>query len=416
MLKDSGIYYEPAPINSPLAPSFVQQLFHTSRLERNQNPTVNNVNLRKSYMIDSSAKEDKSPEPPLTTPYKFKRGDNNNKDHLEVEEIDNPLHLYFDLEVKPENYNSTRLEQLKNMFVKFQEAERGLSECINFHIYIFSKYKDNINKTNTNWGQVDNLSRSQELTEIQNKCDQSASIIRQSIFQVQQSYPQKQNSSEIIHEDANSIESRTGPGNLFRQVTTEPNSNRNYPGSTKNVEDDQIDYNNRKSPNFVSWLTTNAPVVTNAFGINEKDSSKATTSVNMMDENMPRRTILPEGEIEITKIITKELSNGSVTSVADGYEVLPNSDFITNNIISAEENTETTLRTDHHNDLVEIKGHLYFLFGDKPIPARFMQQPGGEINVAMDGFSLCTQMLQTNQSTFMNLLCNCIQQKKCSFS
>ncbi|CAH0578158.1 unnamed protein product [Chrysodeixis includens] len=411
--KDSGIYYEPAPFNSPLAPSFVQQIFRTSRLPPIPNPTINGINLRQSYdTIDSLVGDDIPRHPPLTTTDKFKRDENMHTEPLGFDEIENSLHLYFDLNLKPENYSNTRLEELKLMFTKFQEAEKGLSECINFHIYIFSKYKDNIHKTNTNWGQVerDNLSRSQELTEIQNKCGHAASIIRQSIFEVKQSYPQKQNSSDINKDDSNFT--RTQDILYTNETVTNKNNDNDY--STKTAIEEP-----GNSPN----------VVNDVFRINvsEKDLSKSTSYVNMIEDNTPHRALVLEQEVDITKIITKELSNGSITSILDGYEELPNSDFITYNDISStsEESTEETITTGFMNtnidkidqsDLVEIKGNLYFLFGNNHIPARFMQQPGGEINIAMDGFSLCTQMLQTNQSTFMNLLCNCIEQKKCTQS
>lgn len=390
--EDSGIYYEPVNQNYSSQDLILRFLNHKILITNTS---------------QSSAVQDRHDENHSRTTNKYKRTDGKYPKSKE-DSNEQLLHLYLDLDLDTtKNNNRSQIEELKKMIENFQAVEKDLSECINLHIYIFSKYVDTNMKTNTNWGQNaknDNLSNSLVLTEIQSKCEQPVSIIKQSIYQIQQGFSQEEPAGEYLQKEEeilNRVESTT-------KYTT---------GSNNSVD----------GKSETTTLTTHSTDDVPAETIHDYDITPTTSfydNSTLFDDNqnfrsttMPERTLLTEEDMKIPRILTKELSNGSVTSVVDGYEEIPNSDFITDVVTSTVSyNAVSVSNSDEivEPDLAEINGSLYFSFGDEHIPARFIQHLNGSLNVALDGFSMCNHVLKVNTSHFMNLLCKCISLQNCT--
>ncbi|XP_068619567.1 putative uncharacterized protein DDB_G0285119 [Battus philenor] len=143
------------------------------------------------------------------------------------------------------------------------------------------------------------------------------------------------------------------------------------------------------------------------------DSEEPVTST------IANRKVYNENEIPLQKIITKEYSNGTLLSVVDSTEALPNNDFsfeyvdntqstelFTNNY-NDNDNTSHDYEsyitqmptTEHYKSAQEILDHdgiiigkLYFVFDQEHIPAKFIQRPNGEIHVGIDGPTLCYKL------------------------
>lgn len=355
------------------------------------------------------------------------------------ETIEPPLHLYLDIGITSENDNSPQLEELKKMFENFQTAEKNLSECINLHIYIFSKYIDTVNKTNTIWGrrvQHDNLSNFQQLTEIESKCNQPASIIKQSIYQIKHFLTRKDKTTEITLDEQDTVYSNDSYQETKAQNSTNEFGNVNasdvYPAALSTrltVGNNKIDVTGNatiqtKKSEDVKYHTKDSTVYDE---INPAVATDPTDYGDQGSTNKMIRTEISEKDMVLPRIITKELSNGTLLSVVDGFEDVPNSDFILanedHNIVTTPSKDAAIPNTDLlktnidkivPSHVVNIHGNLYFSFGEKQIPARFIQQSDGELDVAIDGFSMCNQMLEHNLSNFMNSLCKCIIRKNCT--
>lgn len=364
-----------------------------------------------------------------------------------------PLHLFLDIDITSENSNSPQLEEVKNMFESFQAAEKNLSECIDLHIYIFSK---------SIGGRVPNknLSSIRQLTEIENKCDQLASIIKKSIYQIKQSLSREDNTNELaqdVQDTVNTADSNKeteaqyatnefGHGNTATDMypnalATNPTDdiystatetadtvankmdklqfdNKNLQHANHNFSYDELLVKNNEITSTISFyedstvynkVKLTAFTDTTAYGELEATSKTGRKEFNEKDMIIPR-------------IITKEFSNDTLMSVVNGYENITNSDFINNTIISTPSNNESNSNLDLiksnidkivQSDIVNIYGNLYFSFGDKQIPARFIQQSDGQINVAIDGISMCHQFQGNHTSKFMNSLCKCMIHKNC---
>lgn len=489
MIKDSGIYYEPAKLNSSENISFDEQKFYTFNLTSSPHSRLNphNNTKYKEHPNTFHTSELLAAQDAINENSNFSHKYKRRIDLLQnkgIETNGDPLYLYLDIDLRTsEKSNQTQLERVKNMFENFQTSENDLSECINLHIYIFSKYIDTINKTNTNWGhkvEHDNLSSSEELTEIQKKCGQPANIIKQSIYEIKQNFPQKEQTSQteqveqidennesispnkyiVPQSESRNIENTTTLSDLYTTLTTfadnDVKSKTNILSGNIEVqlqsdkqytEHDALNSfgNNNQSHDPNSAFTLNSPILNEKKLLNitkhitiEEAIAAGVTQLSVNENLTTRETnrvVYGEEEIQIPRIITKEFPNGTFLSVIDGHEEIPNSDFNTNGYTIPKDADESTISyfRDNLNDLttnpdlllannnnimksdfVELQGNLYFLFGKKQIPARFIQQPDGELNVAIDGFSLCGQMLEENTSKFMNLLCNCLQLQNCT--
>ncbi|XP_028164670.1 uncharacterized protein LOC114355838 [Ostrinia furnacalis] len=64
----------------------------------------------------------------------------------------------------------------------------------------------------------------------------------------------------------------------------------------------------------------------------------------------------------------------------------------------------------------DIEGKLYFLFGDKQIPARFIQRSDGQIKLGLDGVTLCDKLMEKgiNASPLMAAMCKCSRSENCA--
>ncbi|KAG7312989.1 hypothetical protein JYU34_000061 [Plutella xylostella] len=177
------------------------------------------------------------------------------------------------------------------------------------------------------------------------------------------------------------------------------------------------------------------------------------------------RELLKESDVKIPKMISKELVNGSFVSDVLGYEDLANGDFEsdTKNSLEGDESearnistslsrrSEVLLHEDINNDtkadLIDVKyndlgnedmqadlegaasevsvnfaapseaprqseivGKLYFMSSDQLIPARFVQNPEGEIVLGLDGPALCDKIIlnNKNKSVMFSKLCSFI--------
>ncbi|KAF9417638.1 hypothetical protein HW555_005345 [Spodoptera exigua] len=148
-IKDNEIYYEPVEPNSYQNTHFDDQTLSMLNF---------NINLHSKPSTRSATETN---EYLRTAKYEIEK----------AREL--PLLLYLDLDLNTAGNNNIQLENLKKMFINFHATEKDLSECINLHIYIFSK---SIDKNTA----VD----SQKITEIQNKCKHTDSIIKESIYQI----------------------------------------------------------------------------------------------------------------------------------------------------------------------------------------------------------------------------------------
>lgn len=451
-IKDSEIYYVPEKQNYSQNISFDEQTLHKLGINPILEAKLNKFNSANKQVITDNTGENDS-----KSANKYKRSDTFIP-KVEDETKEPPLHLYLDIDIISENHNKQQqLEELKSMFQNFQTAEKKISECINLHIYIFSKYIDTINKTNANWGQEgqhDNLSNFQQLTEIENKCDQPTSIIKQSIYEIKQILSREDTSTEITQDDQKKINGADSNkvidtqnssiqfGNVkavtsdimyINALTTNPadiNSTAVTEAADVQFHKNNSEYDDRNLFNYDSKnynITSTSTFYEGSTMHNKIKLKTATDPTDYGDLGTTRpidRTILSETDMTIPRIITKELANGTLLSVVDGYEKVPNSDFITNSTMSTPSNIEKNtypivLKTDIHeivkSDVVNIHGNLYFSFGEKYIPARFIQQSDGELDVAIDGFSMCDHiMLVQNTSNFMKSLCKCIVNKNCT--
>lgn len=480
-IKDSGIYYDPVAPRFFQNTSFDKQTLHMLNFNPIFKSTKNTLNRSKTDLIsigtdESIAEPDSYDKHDSKPSNKFKRTDSYFPKLVE-ETTQLPLHLYLDIDVNTSETNDdkSQLEEIKDMFENFQATEKNLSECIDLHIYIFSKYSSTINKTNTSWGrkdQHDNLSNFQQLTEVESKCDQPASIIKQSIYQIKKKMPREDKSTEITRDEQDTIsttdsyidtivaqnvgnESRNGSTSdmYLDTVITQPTDNDKVATEptdmvarkienvqshkTYSEHDDYNLRNNNGLPDIKnSGITSTSLFYDDSTVYNQINLAADADPTDYGDQRMTSKTdriFYNEEDIGIPRIITKELSNGTLKSVVDGYEKLPNSDFTTNSIVSTFSNQSTILNSNENNesgsnpdllkpdidkkvqsDIVNIHGNLYFSFGTKQVPARFIQQSDGKLDVAIDGFSMCSQMLEYNTSSFMNLLCNCIIHKNCT--
>lgn len=148
------------------------------------------------------------------------------------------------------------------------------------------------------------------------------------------------------------------------------------------------------------------------------------------------RTKLPESEIKIPKIKVKEYANNTVISDVTGFEYLSNSDFVTenstiitetkinNNDISDQLTSVDSLDTNHsvsadsERVMTEpsITGQLYFLYDDQQLPARFVQNPDGKINLGIDAQALCDRLTSSseNRPSLLSIMCNCVNFSNCT--
>ncbi|XP_022833058.1 uncharacterized protein LOC111360981 [Spodoptera litura] len=375
-IKDSEIYYEPVEPNSFQKTHFDDQTLSMLSF---------NINLHSKPRIHNTTESN---------------------EHLRIAEYDVgkarelPLHVYLDLDVNTTGIsNILQLENLKRMFMNFHTAEKNLSECINLYIYIFSKSID-----------INSKADSQQLTEIQNRCNHTASLIKESIYEIKQ--PLSLDLQQTYEEDTSGI-------NFSDDITHTPSS---YMDTT-NTTDEYLRTHNtenifenstetiKPSPDidYTSNLTENI----NKSHVPQYDTAEIET-------NRPKIT---DEEIKIPRILTKELSNGSLFSAVDGYEDITNYGFITaSDSTSVENSAEIKLTTSNplskdsnvddkmlQSGLIELHGRLYFSSGSINIPARFIQHSDGELNVAVDALSMCEQMVEENSSNFMNLLCKSIK-------
>lgn len=61
-----------------------------------------------------------------------------------------------------------------------------------------------------------------------------------------------------------------------------------------------------------------------------------------------------------------------------------------------------------------VSGKMYFNFGNDYVPARFMQEPSGEISIRIDVNALCDKLnLSTNGSILIGVMCKCAQSEIC---
>lgn len=134
-----------------------------------------------------------------------------------------------------------------------------------------------------------------------------------------------------------------------------------------------------------------------------------------------------EGEYEIPKLVTVEFSNNTIISEIQGNEKIPNEDFVTPKDVVVEEKSNCTFTTTNHlnksrvadkdNVLVgevkniseAISGKLYFKYGTEFVPASFLQQREGNLDIAIDLPSLCKSNKQVIMSQIIQTICNCIK-------
>ncbi|KAJ8737655.1 hypothetical protein PYW08_000250 [Mythimna loreyi] len=451
-ISDSGTNYDPLkPFLSRNTSSDEQTLHMLSNnaiLKSKQNTTKDLITA-----VEPLAEQDNYDENVSKSANQFKTSDTDFQKLID-ESKQLPLQLYLDIDINSENNNKPQLEELKKMFKNFQNAEKNLSECINLHIYILSKYIDNINKTNINWGRNvkhDNLSNFQELTEIQSKCDQPANIIKQSIYQINQILSREDQTSEVNQDEEDIVyttNSYTRSGETTaKEVENVKTSDMNHLKNGNNNNDvtktvdtirktDNVFNKNYSSHNLlddndndISWTSSSYEDSTVYDKINLAATTEPIDNGNPGISSNTDRILISEKDMKIPRITTKELSNGTIVSVVDGYEQVPNSDFIlldktksdrdhnvplTNETISNPDLLNSNSDKTVPSDIVNIHGNLYFSFGKKQIPARFIQQSDGELDVAIDGFSMCDQILEYNTTNFMNSLCKCIIHKNCT--
>ncbi|XP_075991421.1 uncharacterized protein LOC142986703 [Anticarsia gemmatalis] len=392
--KNTQLIYQPPDVNTAQVSQLHEQPFHQT------NPVTKIPKTKEHKRV---VRSDKSAENGTNNYHSglqrfLKHNSNNDFNNKSKNSLELPIYLDIDLSTPVNDDSSDLKEELTHVFQKVRASEKDLSECINLHIYIFSKNNDNINKTHTNWGHHNNdkLSGSEVLTEIQNKCDQPTTIIHESVYKIRQrdsngfNYPD--DSNESTESNAYDEDEHTGKSD---DLSTEDRS--------RNTDE-----------NKVVLKTTNASVDREIVNRNGVESLATITN-----HHSSGRSILPEKNILIPKIITTEFSNNTVSSVVDGYEILPNSDFIHHDFNAADEGDNISeeyreFESGRHgqSDLEQdVKGNLYFSFGTRNhIPARFIQNSEGEMHLAIDGFALCDQIRpEENKIEFVNILCNCIQ-------
>ncbi|XP_059062318.1 uncharacterized protein LOC131855109 [Achroia grisella] len=181
------------------------------------------------------------------------------------------------------------------------------------------------------------------------------------------------------------------------------------------------------------------------------------TEFNSIKTATNNRTLYPDDDIKLSKVIVKEYSNDTVVSEVAGNELLRNNDFIYDN---SSDNENLTIRTkidnlkeNYSNDTspsastyndgnymfdinkrisittttmksseiqespqYEITGKLYFYFNRESIPVQFVQKTDGNINVGLDGISLCNELNNSvkSKSTLLTILCNCAKSSNCT--
>lgn len=322
-----------------------------------------------------------------------------------------PLYVYLDLDLNTTGIsNILQLENLKTMFMNFHAAEKNLSECINLYIYIFSKSIDINSKVDY-----------QQLTEIQNKCNHTASLIKESIYEIKQ--PLSQDFLQTYEDDSygfNMNDDMAHTSYMDTINTTDVYTITHYTETISENSTETIYKNSTETINtstdigYTSNLTENINVV----HVLKNDTEKMITEIET------NRTKITDEEMKIPRILTKELSNGTLFSAVDGFEdIITNSDFTTTTDSTTMEikpemkvSTSKPIFIDSNVDdkivqsgLFELHGRLYFSFGSIQIPARFIQHSDGELNVAIDALSMCNQMVEENSSNFMNLLCKSIK-------
>lgn len=176
------------------------------------------------------------------------------------------------------------------------------------------------------------------------------------------------------------------------------------------------------------------------YNIDFKSSDHFTTEsesirnhTNYSNKNEERKGY-PEIEMKISKIITKELENDTVISNVDGIETIPNNDFkewandtkpdeeAVTPTLSTATNTVEMLSTSSAQTNVgalsprDIFGRLYFLFGEKRIPVRFVQDSEGQLKLGIDGGKLCSKIVdeKLNVSLILAAICKCALSENCA--
>lgn len=374
--------------------------------------------------------------------------------------IEFPLYLDINL-YKHGNISGPNLKkELIQIFEKVRASEKYSSRCVNLHVYIFSKHNDNNNQTDTNSAQNvnnDNLSRSEILTEIQNKCDQRTTVIHESIYEIRQREQKEDESSEKSQEATSTYDNSTYDAEDKGTIQELSRTNYTNHESTDLVNNDLLE----TTTNSVD-ITDKENVGRHGLGSDTPYSQFDSMSANESDEKYYNLTtsrrsepivisdidirdsikhkgltrgVYDEKDILIPKIITKELTNDTLISIIDGYEVLPNSDFVSHyyeiarmgdNSLNETDTSQQSGLSDFSEDydgnntqsdvIQDTQGNFYFLYGNSQIPARFIQNFEGEMQLAVDGYSLCEQTPQNveNEFDFMYLLCGCIKFHKCS--
>lgn len=324
-----------------------------------------------------------------------------------------PLFLDLDLQTslsKPSIYLNFK-EYFKNVFEKIRASETHVNECTDLHIFIFSKNNDNIKITHTNWGHHvthDNLTRSEVLTEILNKCDHPVTIIRESVYEIKKrKYLKSTNKNNLLDED----KYKSVPDNLSStpSIIALKNIQRNF--ENKNVQE---------TTTFFTTVIDSGKIFRNRIENHDKNSiSKRSETDEVTRKPIHHNGLRPikhmEKDLLIPKIITREYANNTITSVVDGFELIPNQDF--ENIRKAFQSVDDHIDDSDQTNLIQDKtGNLHISMDNNPIPARFILNSKGEMQLAFDGLSLCNQMTkdEKEKKVFMKLLCECIQFHNCS--
>ncbi|CAB3225269.1 unnamed protein product [Arctia plantaginis] len=387
-----------------LLQKFQEKSFHVS-------DAGTNINIKAGIMKRETFR------PPANNINSLNRTDENFL-HERTHIVGYPLYLDFNLHTsssKP-SIDINFKDDIKHIFEKVRASETYVPQCTDLHIYIFSKNNDNINKTHTNWGHHvthDNLTGSEVLTEILNNCDQSATVIRESVYEIKKRKYLKSTTTNNLF-DEEKLKSVTDDLSLRPSTKDLKTIQRNF--VINNVQETTTAFTGETDNGKI--LKSDTENHSDEYSISNKSKADAILrkpiSRSQRNEQMEKGLLIP-------KIITREHANNTITSVVDGFETIPNLDFIDNNIFSKTRKAFASVEDhadyfDETNLIQDTKGNLHILMDNNSIPARYILNSKGEMQLALDGFSICDQMTQNQKEkrVFIKLLCECIQFHNCS--